>query len=482
MTKRRFIFIFFSIFATIIFSKNVSMAVEKNEIKISYIIDLSESATGLESTYSYEGIDKPTIYKSNQYDILIKNGESIKIEEISNKYVTPFNTKTQYNTKDRIIIEFIGWKIEGTTQILKAGDNLSWDQMQRYATKENQVKLKTVWKVAQNYQYANFYINYKSQALDSEGNVSGQESKKFTPSLCASYVGNATKDTKYYIAGKDTDNSYDANKKIRELKGNKEDGTIYLDNIPEDDYIIAELKKYTDKLSIDGEEIKVEELNTEHYEVRWYVFKLQDNGWHIDGKLVRKEGKIIISKTFKGSKEAIEKITGYSLSQNKINSNTNFNISINGGNNTQTLNFQNYSKITNNSQGTNYEIQVKWLVDVKYGINYTIQEKEYLLSSFIVDEKYFIYDPENKQSQEEKDGNQAMIVGINNYAIDNQDGFKEENAIQINFTNVYNPIKLDSNTIIPETGGDGFRGQEAIGIFLIGTSLICFYILEKRKE
>lgn len=482
MTKRKFIFIFLSIFVILIFGKNVSKAVEKNEIKISYIIDLSESATGLESTYSYDGIDKPTIHKSNQYDILIKDGDSIKIEDISNKYVTPFNTKTQYNTKDRIIIEFVGWKIEGTNQVLKTGESLSWDQIRKYITKENQIKLKTVWKVAKNYQYANFYINYKSQALDSEGNVSEQESKKFTPSLWASYVGNATKDTPYYIAGKDTDNSYEANKKIRELKGDKKDGTIYLDSIPDDDYIITELKKYTDKLSIDGEEVKIEELNTEHYEVRWYVFKLQDNGWHIDGKLVRKEGKIIISKTFKGSKEAIEKITGYSLSQNKINSNTNFNISINGGNNTQTLNFQNYSKIINNSQETNYELQVKWIVDVKYGINYTIQEKEYSLSSFMVNEKYSISDPENNQTQEEKNGNQAVIIGINNYAIDNQDGFKEENAIQINFTNVYNPIKLDSNTIIPETGGDGASGQEMIGIFFIGTSLICFYILEKRKE
>ena len=44
---------------------------------------------------------------------------------------------------------------------------------------------------------------------------------------------------------------------------------------------------------------------------------------------------------------------------------------------------------------------------------------------------------------------------------------------------MYDPIKLDSNTIIPETGGDGFFIQEIIGIFLVETVLI-FYFRKKK--
>lgn len=477
--SKKIMIIFLYIIIIFFNNKSMSYSDQEDDLTISYIVDFSESATGLSTDYSYEGIDTPKINGKEQYDVIIKRNKKIKIEDISNKYVTPINTKTVSNTKDRAVLKFVGWKVEGTNEIIKAGEEIKYEQLKKYSNSENSINLRTVWKKVENYQYVNFYINYKSQALDSEGNISGQETQNFTPSLWASYVGNATANTDYYIAGKDVDNSYEANKNIRNLKGNKGNGSIYIQDLPNDEYIINSLKKYTDKLSIDGEEIKVNDLNLEHYEVRWYVFKLQNDCWHIDGRLVRKEGKLIITKTFKGSKEAIEKVTGYSLIQNKINSNTNFNISIKGGNNSQTLNFQNYSSIINNSKEHNYELQVKWIVDIKYGINYTIQEKEYGASSYVVSEKYNIKDPEDKQSKEETSENTVKIIGTNNYVIDNPEGFEEKNAISVNFINVYDPIKLDSNTIIPETGGDGFFIQEIIGIFLVETVLI-FYFRKKK--
>ena len=93
--------------------------------------------------------------------------------------------------------------------------------------------------------------------------------------------------------------------------------------------------------------------------------------------------------------------------------------------------------------------------------------------------KYNIKDPEDKQSKEETSENTVKIIGTNNYVIDNPEGFEEKNAISVNFINVYDPIKLDSNTIIPETGGDGFFIQEIIGIFLVETVLI-FYFRKKK--
>lgn len=46
---------------------------------------------------------------------------------------------------------------------------------------------------------------------------------------------------------------------------------------------------------MDGKAISVKDLNSRNYDIRWYVFKIQDDGWHVDGKLIRK--KTILPKT-----------------------------------------------------------------------------------------------------------------------------------------------------------------------------------------
>lgn len=142
------------------------------------------------------------------------------------------------------------------------------------STKEKSITTKATKK---NYQYVRFFINYKSEALDSEGNVGAQDPDKFTPMLWECDVKNATANTKYYIAGESKDNSYKADKQIRKLVGDKKDGSIYIVSFPTDEYIFKELKQYVNTLSIDGKNIKVDELNTDHYEVRWYVLKLHSN-------------------------------------------------------------------------------------------------------------------------------------------------------------------------------------------------------------
>lgn len=218
--------------------------------------------------------------------------------------------------------------------------------------------------------------------MDAGENVGGQDPDKFTPMLWECDVKNATADTNYYIVGETKDNSYRADKEIRKLVGDKKDGSIYIVSFPTDEYIFKELKQYVNTLSIDGKSIKVDELNTDHYEVRWYVFKLHSNFWHIDGKLVRKEGKIIVTKTFKGNKDVIEKLTGYSFEQNKSISKSHFNITLKCGTDIKILNLENHDDIENNSTNDEYILTYKWNVKTKYGITYSIKENNYNLQYY----------------------------------------------------------------------------------------------------
>lgn len=327
-----------------------------------------------------------------------------------------------------------------------------------------------------NYEFVKFFINYKSEALDFEGNVGGQNPTYFTPALWESDVKNATPDTQYYIAGESTDNSYEANKQIRKLVGDKKDGSIYLTTFPTDEYIFKELAQYVNTLSIDGKSIKTEELNTEHYEVRWYVFKLHGNFWHIDGKLVRKEGQIIITKTFEGIKDGIEEQTGFSFDKNERIIKTNFNITMQNGEDIKILDLDNYTELINASTNDKYILTYKWKVKVKYGIIYTIMENNYNLQYYATLCSYEIQDPKattksyTNQSQKQTIGNETKILGYNNYADDSEELLDETQMLKLNFTNTLSPI--DSYTIMPETGGEGNFKICLMGIFLIGTSFI----------
>lgn len=195
--------------------------------------------------------------------------------------------------------------------------------------------------------------------MDTGGNVGEQDPDQFTLMLWECDVKNATADTNYYIIGETKDNSYKADKEIRKLVGDEKDGSIYIVSFPTDEYIFKELKQYVNILSIDGKSIKVDELNTDHYEVRWYVFKLHSNFWHIDGKLVRKEGQIIVTKTFKGNKDVIEELTGHSFEQNKSISKSFFNITLKGGTDIKILNLENHDDIENNSTNDEYILTYK---------------------------------------------------------------------------------------------------------------------------
>ena len=441
---------------------------ESNEIKINYIVDTSTSTTNVDAKYKYDGIAIPTVQGSNIYSTTIKYNNGTTTEKLSDKYVTPYDSSADVS-KDRIILEFAGWKVNSAATVIKEQVELSWNELYEYA-QSGEINLNTVWKqIESNKDYVNFYMRYDSVAVDIDGNITGQDTDKYTPSLWASYVGNSNLASD--IADTTSDNSYGANKAIRQLEGVKEN-SAYIYSIPTDEYILSQLKNYSNNLSIDGEKISIDELDLEHYEIRWYVFKSQDDCWHIDGKLVRKEGKMTVTKTFTGSKAAIEAVTGYSF-DTKQSSNSNYYLEMKGGNTTSTTTelYLNSAKLEDKSTVQDgiatYELKYTWEVDVKYGINYTITEKNYNVDKYITNTVYNIVDPEStkykkvynadgtyhyetdsdgdfittylNQSKGSTNADSANVIGVNNYAIDSGEIIDNSKLISINFTNIYAP-------------------------------------------
>lgn len=452
---------------------------ESNQITINYSVDLPTYVSDAykisnyyyDSTPSYEGISIPKVQESDNYSTTITYADGTIIENLSDKYVTPWLTGTPYGTKDRIVLEFAGWKINNGDNSIQAGINLTWNDLYNYA-QNGVINLSTIWnEITGKNNFVNFYINYESVAVDTEGNISGHSPENYTPSLWGSYVGNESLQTDD-LGGKTAENSYTVNKQIRELEGEKEN-SIYIYSIPSDEYILAQLKaNYSGNLSVDGESVSINEIDLEHYEIRWYVFKRQNNWWHVDGKLVRKEGKIAITKTFTGSKSAIESVTGYSFEEGKSES-SNYYIELKGGDTTATITNLSLSSATSENMTTvqdgvsTYMLKYTWIADVKYGIKYTITEKNYDVDTYITNTVYNIVDPESTKYKKvynadgtysyevDKDGNfvpsyvnqskglttadHANVIGVNNYAIDSGEEVDINKIIKVNFTNTYAP-------------------------------------------
>jgi len=461
--KKLFLFVFLTVALATATKHTSKAATQTEQIKIIYTVDLSTTATGLSSDYLYDDTAVPTVQGKNTYTKTITYNNSTTLEKLSDEYVTPYDSVTEKDTGDRKLLKFTGWKVNNTSTILAAGKKLTWSQLSNYAS-NGTIKLTTTWKNDfQNYEYANFYINYKSEALDSEGDVSiSRDEENFTPSLWATYVGNSNAESES-VVGSTKDNSFKVNSEIRALYGDKGDNSIYLLTFPSDEYILERLKSYVDVLSIDGQSINKDELDLEHYSLRWYVFKLQKGCWHIDGKLVRNEGKMTVTKTFIGPGEAIQKVT----------TNTEkFYINVKGGNTDINL----YIDDATTSDSQTYT----WVIDIKYGINYTLSEHNYIIDRYVTESVNKIVDPDNIQTTSSIPSTTANVVGINNYAIDSTETLDPSKILSVNFTNTY--ISTASINPMPMTGGQGIYNFYNIGIVLMVCSGFTIYLLKKKGK
>ncbi len=351
------------------------------------------------------------------------------------------------NSDQSRIINFKGWQIRGTETILTPNTTLTWSELLTYSD-NGVLRLDAVWEYDPR-QTVCFFIRYDSVAVDTGGNITEQEENLYTKELFASYVGGVDLSKNYVelnrlynIVDSTADNSFTADQNIRALYGPKAEG-VWLASFPKDEDIFRQLKSYTSYLSVEGKPVKAENLHSNAYAIRWYVFKDQADAWHIDGKLVPKVGLIHVTKTFAGNKELIEKAKqGFYIDAHDESMETQLR-----------LDLSNYKTYDENTQKYMWEI-----TNVDYGEYWTITE--HTNSNLRVGYDYNVYSEYNVvDSYDEQSktgtGNSVTVKGVT-YALDDD----TNEVLRIEFTNIYN--KSDSIVIKKQDSrtGTAINGAE----------------------
>ena len=350
------------------------------------------------------------------------------------------------------VIQFRGWKVGNTDTIIQPNTKLVWEELIKYSNNTTSPNLTAVWEYDAK-QTASFFIRFDSVAVDTEGNITGQDSNKYTKQIFAAYVGGVDTSlntnnlqSKYGIADTTSDNSYGADQEIRALYGERTDG-VWLSAFPSDAFVFEQLVQYanTGYLSVDGVPVKAEDLNSREYAIRWYVFKSQDDAWHIDGKLVKKVGLIHVYKTFAGNKELIaEAKSDFYIDATDVSTGVN-----------TVLNLNNYTSYDAANDKYMWEI-----TDVDYGEYWKITEHPHQFNdssvAFSVFSEYTVMDAHGDQSINGT-GTSLSVKGMT-YALD--EGVDE--VLRAEFTNIYNRsdsiiIKKQDSLTGVSIGGAVFR-------------------------
>ena len=220
-------------------------------------------------------------------------------------------------------VYFAGWQTE-TGEIIQSDAQLTWDELKLYdADNDGVTALTGLWKYHM-LQSVNFFV--KLNSAHSSGETG---SEYYTPVIFTTYVGgidseltsSAASDmaalNKKYAVEMTADTTYLANDRLlRAMYGS--DTAPWLAELPHDNDIFQQLKAYVQdggQLSVPNEAgefvtVDVNDLNEYGYAIRWYAFKACSDGgdvydWHVDGVLVRKEGRVHTTKTFSGNETLI---------------------------------------------------------------------------------------------------------------------------------------------------------------------------------
>ena len=176
-----------------------------------------------------------------------------------------------------------------------------------------------------------FYVNLYSTIANSEEGPGDTEAENFTTSVFQTSIQKHpdyfryedTNNGEYIVIQGETDGSaFDVDQDIRSLKdgyygANRGGGQdpFQLANFPTDEDIFDTIKSnwdvYTKNkgIRINGIAVDQNELTTQKYAIRWYVFKLNDSDfWHIDGILVPRYGQLTVTKTFQNANQILDKI------------------------------------------------------------------------------------------------------------------------------------------------------------------------------
>ncbi|MCD8181596.1 MAG: hypothetical protein LUF26_09015, partial [Firmicutes bacterium] len=349
-------------------------------------------------------------------------------------------------------VYFDGWTVtvNNTTYTYAAGEEIDWATLTTLAGTGGTISFTGSW-TYDTTSTVNFFVRWNNASVGSSTNL-------FTDPVFTTYVYNGT--ASYDITDSDTtndDNSYASNLLVRALAEYQSDSIPYLYDFPDDEYTFAQLKSMIDDdttLIVDGIDVKISELTTDYYEIRWYNFKYDSlDGWHINGKLVRKTGDINIYKTFEGNADSIadDKADFYITATSQLDGDS------------ETFDLTNY---------TDYDAATDtyhWVLeDVTYKEEWVISEKDVDVGATY--SRYTSYRVVDSTGNESQTGTGTSVTV---YGMVYQKDIGEDEALNVYFTNIYTAEdtiivrKVDSmtgNTM----SGSGFE------VYRYGTEKVTF--------
>lgn len=309
-----------------------------------------------------------------------------------------YTARADYGDKGDMLFTYSFWYWEvkdsngSTLATLDAGHTLTAAEIEEYAV-DGVVTLTARYSLKEDstdsrYATCSFFVIINSRLADVGGGDDETPSGNYSDALYTTKVygdqntitlPGANGQLIYADAGSTTAVQVDAS--IRELDstgytyGGK---TVYLENLPSDEYCLMRLRTWTERYSdasitIDGNRVEASDLTTENFTIRWFVFKYDGtDGWHVDGLLVPRQGKLTITKTFDGDAKAIETIKGgFSIDVSKNGQNASV----------YTLNLS--AKTDGNATGyTAYDQNTDtytWVIDVDQTQQYTVRENNYVV-------------------------------------------------------------------------------------------------------
>lgn len=282
------------------------------------LVDISETKASMQSVVEDGTVKGQTSYYDElpagitQYTLLNVDNDAARVVRTSN------------NAKDRhFIYTFVGWKIGNSDTVYKAGETIDKSVLKDAAV-DDEIELTSVWSVNDangRISSLNFYVNLDCEIIDNMGNGFVEtHMDEYTDSLYATRLINTDSvpvlstgytglNIKIIAPPTDKDNAYDVNQKLRNSSVEPLDYGVFVENFPSDESVLSQIRESNAKITLAGHVIPHEYITSEYFTVRWDNLKYErSDGWHIDGILVAKQGRLVVTKTFAGDSSAIRQI------------------------------------------------------------------------------------------------------------------------------------------------------------------------------
>lgn len=308
----------------------ISPQLAEGEVQVTYNINLTQSPA--DETYG-----KPTIQGEEVYTQVAEVGDYTLLAPSLTSY---FYESGKYLGE----ATFQGWAVNGNSQTL-------YQPGERYTipTGTTQITFTAQWKEdlggtndVQNSTMVNFFVALTAIPEGGTSWSSSVQTNFFTNSVFTTDCGVTGQDTirevlygsaaavgdtmQYYVLGATSGRNLNAihSDIVNKLtagytkEGQSGENYTFRAEFPTDEVIMRQIRSMVGSgttITLNGKTVPAEDLTAENFTVKWHVFKYDDSdGWHIDGVLVAKTGKLRITKTFAGDAEAIKALkNGYQI-------------------------------------------------------------------------------------------------------------------------------------------------------------------------